>query len=72
LKNFLNGFEGAKGNKDGVVKKSEFVDYYTDLAMSTPSDDYFVGVLESTWGISENEEDSVFVDKVRQIIGLMR
>ena len=57
---FLNGFEGVKGNKDGVVTKQEFYDYYTDLAMSTPSDDYFVAVLESAWCIGENEEDKVF------------
>ncbi|MFS8160030.1 MAG: hypothetical protein ACMG6E_07435 [Candidatus Roizmanbacteria bacterium] len=69
---FLNAFEGVKGNHDGAVSKQEFVDYYTDLAMSTPSDDYFVGVLESAWCITENEEDKVFLDKVREIVGLMR
>ena len=39
---FLNNFDGAKGNNDGIVTKEEFVDYYTDLSMSCPSDDYFV------------------------------
>ncbi len=60
LLEFLNTFEGVQGNRDGAISKQEFVDYYTDLAMSTPSDDYFVGVLESAWCISENEEDKVF------------
>ena len=42
LVEFLNNFEGARGNKDGTVTWNEFLDYYSDLSMSTPSDDYFV------------------------------
>lgn len=42
LSEFLNSFEGVKGNLNGVVTRNEFFDYYTDLAMSTPSDEYFV------------------------------
>ena len=49
LKDFLNNFDGAKGNNDGVVEWKEFYDYYSDLAMSTPSDEYFVRMMESTW-----------------------
>lgn len=64
LEEFLDSFEGAKGNRDGVVTKKEFFDYYTDLAMSTPSDDYFVGMMESAWCTAEDEENSVFKDSV--------
>lgn len=46
LTEFLQNFEGAKGNKDGVITKQEWFDYYTDLAMSTPSDEYFVRMME--------------------------
>ena len=49
LRDFLSNFEGAKGNADGVVTQAEFIDYYTDLSMSTPSDEYFVRMMESTW-----------------------
>jgi hypothetical protein len=38
LTEFLGNFEGARGNGDGVVTWKEFYDYYSDLAMSTPSD----------------------------------
>ena len=31
LSEFLNNFDGAKGNNDGQVTKEEFFDYYTDL-----------------------------------------
>jgi len=49
LQDFLNNFDGARGNNDGVVTKQEWDDYYTDLSMSTPSDEYFVRMMESTW-----------------------
>lgn len=54
LTDFLSNFEGnsriegATGG-DGVVTWKEFCDYYTDLSMSTPSDEYFVRMMESTW-----------------------
>lgn len=49
LTDFMSNFEGAKGNRDGVITGQEFFDYYTDLSMSTPSDEYFVRMMESTW-----------------------
>jgi len=49
LTEFLSNFEGVKGNRDGIVTKDEFFDYYTDLSMSVPSDEYFVRMMESTW-----------------------
>lgn len=49
LRDFLQNFEGKGGNKDGIITAQEFIDYYTDLSMSTPSDEYFVRMMESTW-----------------------
>jgi Ca2+-binding EF-hand superfamily protein len=49
LSEFLNNFDGPRGNNDGVVTWEEFYDYYSDLSMSTPSDEYFVKMMESTW-----------------------
>jgi len=49
LMEFLSNFEGARGNSDGTITWQEFYDYYSDLAMSTPSDEYFVRMMESTW-----------------------
>lgn len=49
LTDFLANFEGAKGNRDGRISKQEWADYYTDLSMSVPSDEYFVRMMESTW-----------------------
>ena len=55
LGDFLNNFDGARGNNDGKVTKQEWDDYYTDLSMSTPSDEYFVRMMESTWQVPEEE-----------------
>ena len=49
LTEFLSNFEGARGDRDGSITKQEFFDYYTDLSACTPSDEYFVRMMESTW-----------------------
>jgi hypothetical protein len=49
LTDFLSNFEGSRGNRDGIITTEEFFDYYTDLSMSTPSDEYFVRMMESSW-----------------------
>ena len=46
---FLSNFEGANSNGDGCVTFDEFFDYYSDLGMSTPSDEYFCKMMEYTW-----------------------
>ena len=55
LSNFLNQFDGARGNNDGKITLDEFVDYYRDLSMSLPSDEYFVQMMESTWQCPEDD-----------------
>lgn len=68
----MNCFDGIRGNKDGSVTKQEWDAYYTNLAMSVPSDEYFVRMMESTWGISEDEQSGVYQDEIRRVIGLIR
>lgn len=48
-----------RGNNDGVISRKEWDDYYTDLSMSLPSDEYFVKMMESVWQICEDEEATV-------------
>jgi len=49
LEEFLNSFDGMRGNNDGTISRQEWDDYYTDLSMSLPSDEYFVKMMESVW-----------------------
>jgi Ca2+-binding EF-hand superfamily protein len=49
LADFLNQFDGSRGNNDGAVTWEEWQEYYAELSMSTPSDEYFVRMMEQTW-----------------------
>ena len=78
LDEFLNSFDGVKGNNDGIITKDEWFEYYTDLSVSVPSDDYFVQMMESTWNICEDEDDaeyhsnvSSYVDRVHSQLQLL-
>lgn len=50
LRAFLDGFEGANGNRDGLVTINEWVKYYERISASIDSDDYFGQMMASTWG----------------------
>ena len=67
LMEFLNNFDGPRGNNDGTVTWEEFYDYYSDLSMSTPSDEYFVKMMESTWQCPENEDSDVTRQTVKML-----
>lgn len=54
VEEFLNEFDGAKGNNDGVVTWKEWVDYYTDISMGIANDEYFIQMMESVWQLPEN------------------
>lgn len=68
LTDFLSNFEGARGNGDGCVTHQEFIDYYTDLSMSTPSDEYFVRMMESVWQCPEEENTQVTQQTVSHLL----
>jgi len=68
LMEFLNNFEGAAGNKDGFITKEEFMDYYNDLSMVIPNDDYFVGLIESVWMVCEKEDSVTDKEQVNALV----
>lgn len=68
MADFLNSFDGVKGNNDGIITKEEWHEYYTDLSVSIPSDDYFVQMMESTWNICEDESDDEYRNKIAQYV----
>ena len=49
LEEFLNGFEGSQGNRDGKVSLEEWIKYYEEVSASIDSDDYFGTMLAGTW-----------------------
>ena len=72
IEEFLDSFDGARGNDDGVITKQEWDDYYTDLSMSVPDDAYFVAMMESTWGTVEDDDSEVNKDHIRELTKLIR
>ena len=60
LLEFLNSFDGLRGNNDGTISKQEWDGYYTNLGMSVPSDEYFIRMMEQSWAISEDESSGVY------------
>ena len=72
LSNFINGFDGPRGNKDGTVSLDEFLDYYKDVSMSLPSDDYFVAMMESTWQCPEEDNTAMIQQTVSHLLREVR
>ena len=72
MQEFLNTFDGLRGNNDGTISKGEWDNYYTNLGVNVPSDEYFIHMMESTWAISEDEESTIYQDEIKRLIGLIR
>lgn len=49
LREFVGGFEGSRGNHDGVVTLAEWLRYYEELSASIDSDDVFGAMVASVW-----------------------
>ncbi|GMH61726.1 hypothetical protein TL16_g03321 [Triparma laevis f. inornata] len=50
---FLHRLEGTADVLESNISKEQFVDYYSWLACSIISDDTFVTLVETAWGVSE-------------------
>ena len=49
LEDFLRGFEGPHGDRDGRVTRDEWERYYEEVSMAFDSDDAFGAMLQSAW-----------------------
>lgn len=67
ISEFLEAFDGQP-----VITKLDWDNYYIDVAMSVPSDEYFVKLLESAWKITEDEQSVIFNDKIKTLISMTR
>jgi Ca2+-binding EF-hand superfamily protein len=69
LVEFLSAFEGdSRQRGDGTVTFDEFLEYYTDLSGSIPSEEYFLGMMAQCWDISKVNT----VGKVRSLTSLIQ
>lgn len=51
---------------------NEFTDYYTDISMNLPSDEYFVRMMESTWQCPEDDSDPYAKSTVQMLLKEVR
>ena len=61
-----------RGNNDGVITREEWTDYYSDLSMSLPTDEYFCRMMESVWQICEDETSSVNQEQIAHLTKTIR
>ena len=57
-----------KKNRTGKITKQDFFNYYTDLSISIPSDQFFSEFLQGTWRIAEDETSKIKKETVRNIV----
>merc|ERR1712232_1081703 len=63
---FLSSFEGAE--KDGIVTKKEFIDYYKNVSTSVDDDDYFELMIRNAWHIPGGEGWCANTSNVRLLV----
>lgn len=68
LAEFLKGFEGQRGNRDGKISWAEWQGYYRDLSASIPSDDYFITMMQSVWQVREDGVPDAQSKRVDQLL----
>ena len=63
LNEFLNNFNASNCQ----ITFQEYCDYYSDLATSIPSDEYFIRMMESTWQVPETEDEVMTKQTVQHL-----
>ena len=61
-------FKQAFGRGEGELSKDEFFVFYTDVAMQSPSDAYFVQHMQDWWGVCEDDALTVENMQVRHLV----
>lgn len=68
IDDFLLNFDSA----DGTISLDDLLRYYEDVSLSVPSDEFFVAMIKSSWGVVEEEENEVKAETVKEIIRILR
>lgn len=70
LKEILMAFEGGKKNseKDGIVDRKEFQDYYANVSASIDNDEYFELMIRNAWHISGGEGAAANTTNLRVLV----
>ena len=61
-----------RSNPEARISRNDFFNYYTDLGVSIPSDNYFSELVQNTWGVQEDKESTISVNEIKDIIRTLR
>jgi Ca2+-binding EF-hand superfamily protein len=50
LQEFLDGFEGPKGNRDGTITLDEWIANYEEISANIDMDEHFAQLMDTAWG----------------------
>jgi len=54
------------------VTKEEFLNYYKDVNLSCPSEEYFLKMISAVWSVSEDDDSGVFKEALADFISKIR
>ena len=54
------------------MTRKQFEEYYQDISLSVTEDLYFIKMMESVWGVCEDEDADVTEKQLEHIVKLMR
>lgn len=57
LTEFLQTFESKSQNKDGIITRDEFREYYNDMSVEIDNDAYFEDMVRKAWNMEERKAD---------------
>merc|ERR1711957_543643 len=66
LNHFLSQFDGA--NRDGIVTRREFLDYYKNISASIDDNDYFELMIRNAWHLSGGEGQCANTSNARLLV----
>lgn len=68
ISEFLLNFD----TPNGMISRDDFLRYYEDVSLALPSDEFFVSLIQNSWGIVEEEENEVKTETVKQVVKILR
>lgn len=69
VQEFLDSFsETSKGS----VTKQDFINYYTDVHLSCPTDEYFIRMMQAVWNVTEDDDAAIYKEQLAFFISQVR
>jgi len=54
------------------VTKQDFINYYTDVHLSCPTDEYFIRMMQAVWNVTEDDDAAIYKEQLAFFISQVR